>query len=208
MSVIVYKKYSFKEPAPLTSDQWEYLKRQVVASTAFEIGGDYKVTFSSHYRRSMRHLIIGLATVLGSMLVYSWLFDFVKGQFSWPEYVMGAIFVFFGGMVFLALMQIFLEGPSMATYLTDRKLYFVRMKYAIRHYADYPAFYVAFYGDGKKTVIGLNAPFRNEALSEIGQASGSVDGTLTRVFSWIDRHFWKITLVLLAAFLIKKFVIK
>ena len=206
MTFIRYRRYSFKEPAPITNDQFLYLKRQIASSAGFEIDGDFKTTFTSQYKKNIRWFLIGILACIGSIIMYKAFFDFVPGHFAWPEYIV-AIFIVAGGAIALfMLMQMLLEGPSMATFLTERKLYFVRMKHAIRHYPDYPAFYASFYGNNN--VSGSNASFRKEALREQEQAPLSLDRFLTRIFYLIDRHLWKVVLAVAAIILIRKYFLK
>ena len=208
MAVITYRKFSFKEPAPITNDQFLYIKQQIAANPDFGIDGDFKTTWTSQYKKNMRWFLIGLGACIGAIGLYKVFFNFVPGQFGWPEYV-AAIPIIAGCVTALfMLLQMLLEGPSMATYLTERRLYFVRMKHAIRHYSDYPLFYMSFYGDGKKNISGYNASFLGEALQEQKQTPATADRFLTTAFHLIDKHFWKLILAVFGIVLIKKYIIK
>lgn len=204
--VIVYKRYSFKEPAPITHQQYLYLRQQLMASPGFEINADFKTTFSSHYKKTLRWLLIGLLVLAGSIAIYRTVIGQFPEHYGWPEFLEIILIIAAGATVFATFLRIVLEGPSMATYLTNRKIYFCRMKYAIRHHADYPGFYTVFYGDGKNK--SAKAPFHQEALAEQKKARATADLFFTRVFYWIDRYLWMITLAGFAIFFIWKYLIK
>lgn len=206
MAVIVYRRYSFKEPAPITSDQFLHFKRQIALTAGFEIDGDFKTTFTSQYKKNIRWFFIGMLVCIGSIIMYKAIFDFVPGRFGWPQGLMMIPIVAGGATAAFMLTQMLLEGPSMATFLTERNLYFIRMKHAIWHYPDYPAFYASFYGN--KNVSRRSASFRKEALQEQKEAPFSVDRFLTRIFYLIDQHLWKLVLAVVAIVLIKKYFLK
>jgi|GEM_PF-1474855 len=208
MSVITYRRHSFVEPGPITLDQFLYLRQKIATSADFEIDGDFKATFTSQYKKNMRWFLIGGTVGVCAILVDKVFFDFVPGRFGWPGYLVIIGIIAGGAVALFTLVQILLEGPSMATTLTDRRRYFSRMKHAIRHYSDYPAFYASFYGDGKKNISGSNTPFLREALQEQRRRPATMDLFLTRTFYLIDQHLWKLVLVVIAIVFIKKYIIK
>ena len=207
MAVIVYRRYSFQPPAPISNEQFEYFKYQIAANPAFEIAHDGKTSFSSKYRKNIRWLLIGLFVLATAIMLFR-TFAHPGEGYGWLEIVLILLIVAGGATVFGTVMQLFLEGPSMATMLTNRRFYFYRMKHAIKQHGEYAEFYAVFYGDGKKVLNGGNEPFRQEALLERKQEPASMDKVLTMVFYRIDQHLWWIILLGFGIFLVKKYVIK
>jgi hypothetical protein len=196
MAVITYVKHSFREPGAISPDQYFQFKRQLSAKPGVPLHVGTHTSFTGHFRKKMTWFIIGLATCLLLLLIFNLWFEGIPTQFDWHRAVIMVPAMIAGMIAVFTLAAILLEGPSFATAAKQREQYFTDIQQAIKNSTDYQAFSDAFYPyvPGRHKSARPNAP-------------QTADSLLTNIFHWIDQHYWKIFLLAVVIFLVKKYLI-
>ncbi len=207
MAHIRYTRYEFHQPLDVTANQFLHLKQNLSANPGASLDPNFQKTFTSHFKKTLRGLAAGVICFVVFLIIFNLVFTTKATQFEWQRTVVlvpTAIAAIIGG---LALGRILLEGPSFASYVTERNDYFGRLKHAVLNSPDYPAFEKSFYGTGGKA--GRNKlSFKQEWLQESRQSPVTLNSFLTRLFRLIDLHYWKVFLVGAVIFVLVKYVFK
>jgi len=124
MAKINYTKTYFSSPGRISEEMYNGFKSQLRLNPNNEIDPN-PTTFSEHFKGKL--LIIGISFFLA-------LFCFGVFEDGNPMIALGGLSV----LTFIgAAISLFLEGPSCATYIKEKKEYFSRMKYAIQNTNSY-----------------------------------------------------------------------
>jgi len=136
MARIRYTKTFFKEPGQISEEAYLIIKEQLSKNPSFEIDPDPK-TFSDEFGDQFKisGFLFGLAILVIIILNIADQTD--SGWLAIPVF---SIAIGIGMIV-----GVFLEGPSFATYIKDKKNYFSRLKYAIQSTSTYNEFLIMFY---------------------------------------------------------------
>ena len=132
MGTIRYTKTHFNESERINEESYLNLKSLLLQNPDFEIDSNPE-TFTQHF--SGRLKTIGIAIVV-------FFFSFGLFEDGSPMIAVGGIAMV---VLFYSVLNLFLEGPSFATYVKQKKEYYERMKYAIRSSNSYMEFVTMFY---------------------------------------------------------------
>jgi len=130
MAKINYTKTYFSSPGRISEEVYNGFKSKLKSNPNYEIDPN-PTTFSEHFKGNL--LTIGISFII--MIV-----GFGAGE-GITTAIGGFAMIAFIGM----LINLFLEGPSYATYIKEKKEYFSRMKYAIQNTNSYNDFISTFY---------------------------------------------------------------
>ena len=132
MAIISYTKTNFREPARISENSYSQLRLKILRNPEMDIDPSPE-TFSQHFKGALM-----------TILVSFFLFIFCFGVFK-----EGSPMIFIGGISMCAFLffsfMLLIEGPSYATYIKQKKEYFLRMKYAIQNTTSYYEFVNTFY---------------------------------------------------------------
>lgn len=198
MAIIYYIRHRFQDPQVITLDQYHQLKQQWAADPGYNPGNLSKTAFTRFFRKRLWWIVGCSVALLILYPVYSYLYPDPPNGLVWDRATIGGSMFLVGGIGFFILVQVFLEGPSYATFLTDRQRYFTALAQAIKATPDYQTFYKSFYP---------YMPVKDQQMV-LPLKTSAIDRLLTSIFYWIDRHMWKVILLLLALFLLNKYVFK
>ncbi|WP_276481078.1 hypothetical protein [Paraflavitalea pollutisoli] len=198
MAVINYVKHRFQNPGVLTLDQYHQLKQLWSTDPAYNPGRLSKATFTYYFRKRL-WWIVGCALVcLVAIPLYLHLFPEKPNGLEWDRVALVGPAILAGLIGFFILAQLLLEGPSYATFLADRQRYYSQLAVAVQASRDYHSFTQQFY-----PYVPGNKPAR-----KLTAATGTGDRFLTALFHWIDKHMWKVFLLVLALWLLNKYVFR
>ena len=138
MGIIRYTKTYFNEPGRINEVTYQSLKIELNRNPNYKIDPNPE-TFSEHFSG-----ILKVIKICGGVIVGALFFSFVlgidkRGDVLAP--IAGIAFL----ILFFSLIPLFLEGPSYATYVKQKKEYYGRMKYAIQNTSSYYEFMSIFY---------------------------------------------------------------
>ncbi|MBC8033246.1 MAG: hypothetical protein H7Y03_03815 [Chitinophagaceae bacterium] len=203
MATIIYVKHHFKKPPTVTAEQYAEFKRQLALNPNAVIDPSHKITFTRHYKKRLLWLLSGLLMAVITYFVFNAVYPERPDSFMLNRFLLFSPVFIGGAIVFITVGGLLLEGPSFATYVMDRKRYFDRMANTIMNSADYPAFYNSFYISSSKPGA------KSQAIPLQGRKSPvTADSVATSVFHWIDQHYWKVAIVVIALYLLNRFVFK
>lgn len=135
MAIIRYTKTYFKEPPPISEQDYINIKRQLEYNPHLDLDSKTE-TFSEHFKDtfSIIKYSIAIAIIAGILVGITGVafFGVVAG-------ISGGV-ALFSGFVYLML-----EGPSYATYLKKKQEYFSRLKYMIQSTSSYQEFIRIYY---------------------------------------------------------------
>lgn len=132
MPVIQYEKTIFRMPSRISEETYNEIRAQLMRNPNYEVDPNPE-TFSEHFS--------GLLMTTGiSFLLFA--IGFLVFQDDNPMVAVGGISMI---VFFICLIYLFLEGPSFASYIKEKKQYYGRMKHTIQISSSYKEFVIRFY---------------------------------------------------------------
>ena len=206
MAVVHYKRYEFRQPLDVSPVLFHQLKQQLSENPTAVPDAAFNTTFISHFRKTLWRLAISAALFVILLVTYLQLYPVNATQFE-PRRLALMIPIFISGFTAaITLGAILLEGPSLASYITERTNYYGRLKHAVKESADYPAFEKSFFPASAPGGIKKEFAFEQAWLEEKKQKPVSADSLLTRFFRLMHLHYWKLALLAFIIFLLVKYL--
>ncbi|WP_291100420.1 MULTISPECIES: hypothetical protein [unclassified Empedobacter] len=137
MAKINYTKTYFTTPGRISEEMYNGFKSQLKLNPNYEIDPN-PTTFSEHFKGKLLTIAISIGLFLLGLLITA---DNKGDDSSIWNPVMGISIL----IAIISIIMLFLEGPSYATYVKEKKEYFSRMKYAIQNSNSYNEFISTFY---------------------------------------------------------------